>query len=251
VALSPEDTLKESREERILPRHIAIIMDGNGRWAKQRGLARSEGHKAGTEAARKIVTRCAEVGIEHLTLYTFSRENWRRPREEIDVLFDLLIRFIRGEQQRLIDESIRLNLVGKPEGLPVGVRQVLQRVCTNTSGGTRMSLNLALNYSGREEILDACRRIASRESDPDRIDEQLFASYLKTGDIPDPELIIRTSGERRLSNFLLFQSAYSEFYFSDTLWPDYSAADLDLALEDFSHRCRRFGGVTGDSGPST
>ncbi|MEF8822753.1 MAG: polyprenyl diphosphate synthase [Desulfohalobiaceae bacterium] len=249
--MSPEDTLKKSREGRILPRHIAIIMDGNGRWAKQRGLPRSEGHKAGTEAARQIVTRCAEVGIEHLTLYTFSRENWRRPREEIDVLFDLLIRFIRGEQQRLIDESIRLNLVGKPEGLPVGVRQVLQRVCDKTAGGTRMSLNLALNYSGREEILDACRRIASKESDPDRIDEQLFASYLKTGDIPDPDLVIRTSGERRLSNFLLFQSAYSEFYFSDTLWPDYSAADLDLALEDFRRRCRRFGGVTRDSGPST
>ncbi len=251
MALSPEDTLKESREGRILPRHVAIIMDGNGRWAKQRDLPRSEGHKAGTEAARQIVTRCAEVGVEHLTLYTFSRENWRRPREEVDVLFDLLIRFIRGEQQRLIDESIRLNLVGKPEELPVGVRQVLQRVRDKTAGGTRMSLNLALNYSGREEILDACRRIASEEFYSDRIDEQLFASYLKTGDIPDPDLIIRTSGERRLSNFLLFQSAYSEFYFSDTLWPDYSAADLDLALEDFRHRCRRFGGVTGDSGPSS
>lgn len=250
MLLSPEDTLKESSEGPILPRHIAIIMDGNGRWAKQRGLPRSEGHKAGTEAARQIVTRCAELGIEHLTLYTFSRENWRRPREEIDVLFDLLIRFIRGEQQRLIDESIRLNLVGEPEGLPVGVRQVLQRVRDKTAGGTRMSLNLALNYSGREEILGACRRIASEVSDPDRIDEQFFASYLKTGDMPDPDLIIRTSGERRLSNFLLFQSAYSEFYFSDTLWPDYNADDLDLALKDFRQRCRRFGGVTGDSGPS-
>lgn len=251
MALSPEDTLKESPEGQVLPRHIAIIMDGNGRWANQRGLPRSEGHKAGTEAARRIVTRCAELGIEHLTLYTFSKENWRRPREEIDVLFDLLIRFVRGEQQRLIDESIRLNLIGEPEGLPVGVRQVLQRVRAKTAGGTRLNLNLALNYSGREEILDACRRIASGESDPDRIDEQLFASYLKTGDMPDPDLIIRTSGERRLSNFLLFQSAYSEFYFSDTLWPDYSAADLDLALEDFRHRCRRFGGVNGGGEQST
>jgi len=248
--LSPEDTLKKSPRERVLPRHIAVIMDGNGRWANQRGLPRSEGHKAGTEAARRIVTRCAEVGIEHLTLYTFSKENWRRSRDEIDVLFDLLIRFVRGEQQRLIDESIRLNLIGEPEGLPVGVRQVLQRVSAKTAGGTRLNLNLALNYSGREEILDACRRIASREYNTDQIDEQLFASYLKTGDMPDPDLIIRTSGERRLSNFLLFQSAYSEFFFSDTLWPDYGAADLDLALEDFSHRSRRFGGVTEGGGQS-
>ncbi|MCF8085487.1 MAG: di-trans,poly-cis-decaprenylcistransferase [Desulfohalobiaceae bacterium] len=219
-------------------------MDGNGRWAKQRGLPRSEGHKAGTEAARGIVTRCAELGIEHLTLYTFSKENWRRPSEEVDFLFDLLIRFIRGEQQRLIDESIRLNLIGEPGGLPAGVRHVLQRVCNKTAKGEKMSLNLALNYSGRDEILAACRLIASQGLDPDRIDERLFASYLSTGDMPDPDLIIRTSGERRLSNFLLFQSAYSEFYFSDTLWPDYGAADLDLALEDFRCRCRRFGGVS-------
>jgi undecaprenyl diphosphate synthase len=219
-------------------------MDGNGRWAKQRGQPRSEGHKAGTEAARGIVTRCGELGIEYLTLYTFSTENWRRPREEIDVLFDLLVRFIRGEQQRLIQESIRLNIVGDPEGLPAGVRHVLQRVCNKTAGGTKMCLNLALNYSGREEILAACRRIASQGIDPERIDERLFASFLSTGDMPDPDLIIRTSGERRLSNFLLFQSAYSEFYFSNTLWPDYSAQDLDLALEDFRSRSRRFGGVS-------
>ena len=242
--MSQDNPAKETRKEQTLPRHVAIIMDGNGRWAKQRGQSRSEGHKAGTEAARGIVTRCAELGIEHLTLYTFSKENWRRPREEIDFLFDLLLRFIRGEQQRLIEESIRLNLIGEPEGLPAGVRHVLQRVCTKTANGQRMSLNLALNYSGRDEILAACRRIASQGIDPNRIDERLFASSLSTGDIPDPDLIIRTSGERRLSNFLLFQSAYSEFYFSDTLWPDYGAADLDLALEDFRSRCRRFGGVS-------
>lgn len=241
--MSPEITTDEHREEQGLPRHVAIIMDGNGRWAKQRGLRRSEGHKAGTEAARNIVTRCGELGIGHLTLYTFSKENWRRPREEVEVLFDLLVRFIRGEQQKLIDESIRLNLIGEPEGLPAGVRHVLQRVCANTAKGKKMCLNLALNYSGRDEILAACRRIASQGIDPDRISEELFASYLSTADIPDPDLIIRTSGERRLSNFLLFQSAYAEFYFSDTLWPDYGAADLDMAMEDFRQRCRRFGGV--------
>ncbi|MCF8029360.1 MAG: di-trans,poly-cis-decaprenylcistransferase [Desulfohalobiaceae bacterium] len=216
-------------------------MDGNGRWAKQRGQPRSEGHKAGTEAARQIVTHCRELGIEHLTLYTFSKENWKRPRAEIDVLFDLLIRFIRGEQHRLVQESIRLNLIGEPEGLPSGVRQVLRHVCNQTAKGERMVLNLALNYSGRDEILAACRRILSQGLDPERITQELFSDFLSTANLPDPDLVIRTSGERRLSNFLLFQSAYSEFYFSDTLWPDYSAADLDLALEDYRHRCRRFG----------
>jgi undecaprenyl diphosphate synthase len=242
--LSQDNIVDEARQEGKLPRHVAIIMDGNGRWAKMRGLPRSEGHKAGTEAARGIVTRCAELGIEHLTLYTFSKENWRRPREEIEVLFDLLVRFIRGEQDRLIQESIRLNLIGEPDGLPPGVRHILRRVCNKTADGERMSLNLALNYSGRDEILAACRGIVSQGLEPDRIDERVFASYLSTGNMPDPDLIIRTSGERRLSNFLLFQSAYSEFYFSDTLWPDYDAADLDLALEDFRSRCRRFGGVS-------
>jgi len=242
--LSPEKTQDETKGAQPLPRHIAVIMDGNGRWAKKRGQPRSEGHKAGVEAARNVVTRCRELGIEHLTLYTFSKENWRRPREEIDVLFDLLTRFIRGEQQRLVRESIRLNVLGEPEGLPPGVRQILQRVCNKTSGGDRMCLNLALNYSGREEILAACRRIAREGIDPERIDEGLFCGYLSTRDIPDPDLIIRTSGECRLSNFLLFQSAYSEFYFSDTLWPDYGAADLDAALEDFRSRRRRFGGVS-------
>ena len=239
--MSPENHLDETQEEGALPRHVAIIMDGNGRWAKQRGLPRSEGHKAGTEAARQIVTHCRELGIEHLTLYTFSKENWKRPRAEIDVLFDLLIRFIRGEQHRLIEESIRLNLIGEPEGLPAGVRQVLRHVCNQTAKGERMVLNLALNYSGREEILAACRRILSQGLDPEQITQDLFSDFLSTADLPDPDLVIRTSGERRLSNFLLFQSAYSEFYFSDTLWPDYSAADLDLALEDYRHRCRRFG----------
>jgi undecaprenyl diphosphate synthase len=239
--LSPENHSDETQEEVALPRHVAIIMDGNGRWAKQRGQPRSEGHKAGTEAARQIVTHCRELGIEHLTLYTFSKENWKRPRAEIDVLFDLLIRFIRGEQHRLVQESIRLNLIGEPEGLPSGVRQVLRRVCNQTAKGERMVLNLALNYSGRDEILAACRKILSQGLDPEQITQDLFSDFLSTANLPDPDLVIRTSGERRLSNFLLFQSAYSEFYFSDTLWPDYSAADLDLALEDYRHRCRRFG----------
>ena len=239
--MSWTDTSEPESGGQGLPGHVAIIMDGNGRWAEKRGLTRSEGHRAGTEAAKNVVTRCREVGIGHLTLYAFSRENWKRPRQEIEVLFDLLSRFVRGEQNKLLEQSIRLNLLGEPQGLPAGVRQLLYSVSSRTAQCREMVLNLALNYSGREEILQACRRMLSEGKDPEKIDEETFATYLSTQGVPDPDLIIRTSGEHRLSNFLLFQSAYSEFYFTDTLWPDFGGQELDLALQDFQNRCRRFG----------
>lgn len=232
-----------SPEQQRLPRHIAIIMDGNGRWAYQRGLTRTEGHRAGVEAARNIVSACRERGIEYLTLYAFSRENWKRPREELDLLFDLLLRFLRQEQEKLLEKSIRLNVLGQPEGLPWPVRQLLDRVCRRTAEKEGMFLNLALNYSGREDVLQACRKLFADRDDSADISQQEFSRYLCTSEQPDPDLIIRTSGEKRLSNFLLFQAAYSELYFTDTFWPDYGEKDLDEAIADFLCRKRRFGAV--------
>ncbi len=232
-----------SVQEGTLPRHLAIIMDGNGRWAQQRGLPRSEGHRAGTDAARDIVTACRKKPIPYLTLYAFSRENWSRPREEINVLFDLLVRFLRQEQKTLLDRSIRLNILGDVQDLPLGVRRVINGVCWQTSHCREMVLNLALNYSGREDILQACRQLIAEGVSAAEVDEQAFSSRLYTGDQPEPDLIIRTSGEYRLSNYLIYQAAYSELYFTATLWPDFNDHELDLALEEFCRRQRRFGSL--------
>lgn len=229
----------------MLPRHVAIIMDGNGRWAKQRGLPRSEGHKAGTEAARGIVTRCRELGIGHLTLYTFSKENWGRPAEEVKFLFELLVRFLNRELDTLLTQSIRFKVLGEMGELPLATRKVLEHVIAKTARCSAMTLNLALNYSGREEILRACRRLVAQGVAPDAITEERLSAELYTAGQPDPDLIIRTSGEMRLSGYLLWQSTYSEFAFPETLWPDFSPAHLDAALDDFQKRTRRFG-LTGD-----
>ena len=224
-----------------LPRHVAIIMDGNGRWATMRGLPRSEGHRAGTEAARGVVTRCRELGIGHLTLYTFSKENWGRPAEEIKFLFDLLVRFLTRELDTLLKQSIRFKVLGEMADLPLATRKVLAHVIAKTSRCTEMTLNLALNYSGREEILRACRRLISQGVAPEEVTEERLSAELYTVGQPDPDLIIRTSGEKRLSGYLLWQSTYSEFAFPDTLWPDFTPDHLDAALADFQHRTRRFG----------
>jgi len=223
------------------PAHIAIIMDGNGRWATRRGLSRSEGHRAGTRTAKAIVTRCRELGVRHLTLYTFSRENWSRPKDEIGLIFDLLVEYMRGELQNLLDQDIRLKVLGELDGLPFVARQALGLVMDKTAHCRSMTLNLALNYSGREEILRACRSLAAKGMGPEGITEEAFSAELYTAGQPDPDLIIRTSGELRLSNYLLFQAAYAEFYFTDTLWPDFGAAELERALDDYQSRQRRFG----------
>ncbi len=220
-------------------------MDGNGRWAKKRGLSRSEGHKAGTEAAKAIVTECRNLSIPHLTLYTFSRENWNRPKEEVFFLFDLLVSFLRRELPDLIKQSIRLKVLGEWEDLPFGARQMLRLAVSRTKNCTGMTLNLALNYSSRFEILRACKELLRRGIDPAELSEEMFSGLLYTRNQPDPDLVIRTSGELRLSNYLLFQTAYSELYFTDVLWPDFSPQELHKALHDFENRSRRFG-LTGE-----
>ncbi len=228
-----------------VPDHIAIIMDGNGRWAQSRGLPRSAGHKAGTEAAKAVVTACRELGVGYLTLYTFSRENWKRPQDEIGFLFDLLVQFLKRELQSLMDQSIRLQVLGDIDELPFATRQVVKMVCARTAKNDKMTLNLALNYSGRDDIIRACKELLRKKADPESLTEEVFAEYLFTAGQPDPDLIIRTSGELRLSNYLLFQAAYSEFYFTDVFWPDFDKAELMTALEHYGHRQRRFG-LTGE-----
>jgi len=224
-----------------VPAHVAIIMDGNGRWATGRGLSRSEGHRAGTRAAKAIVTRCRELGVRHLTLYTFSRENWSRPKDEVALLFDLLVDYMRGELQNLLDQDIRLKVLGEMDGLPFIARQALSHVINKTAHCATMTLNLALNYSGRDEILRAARALSAKGITGEALTEEAFAAELYTAGQPDPDLIIRTSGELRLSNYLLFQAAYAEFYFTDTYWPDFDAAELERALADYQNRQRRFG----------
>jgi undecaprenyl diphosphate synthase len=227
-----------------LPRHIAVIMDGNGRWASARGLPRSEGHRAGAEAARAVVEECLGLGIGHLTLYTFSRENWSRPREEVSFLFDLLVDFISRELPDLEKRGVRLNILGETAELPLLVRKTLARACVRTAANAAMLLNLALNYSGREEIVRACRLYMQSGAGVGDLTPELLSGFLYTAGQPDPDLVIRTSGELRVSNFLLFQTAYSEFYFCDCLWPDFSPQELRGAIAHYQARSRRFGKVS-------
>lgn len=228
-------------------KHLAIIMDGNGRWACSRGLERSEGHRAGTETAREIVQECRALGIPYLTLYTFSKENWSRPKQEVNFLFTLLKDFLTRELPSLHQQGIRLRVLGEVDELPLATRQVLRHAMDKTAACTDMTLNLALNYSGRHEILRACQTLLRRGVKPEDLTEDVFARELYTGGMPDPDLIIRTSGEQRLSNYLLYQSAYSELYFTDVAWPDFHADQLRAALDAFSRRQRRFGSIGVDS----
>ena len=228
-----------------LPQHIAVIMDGNGRWAQQRGLARTDGHRAGAQAVRTLVTECRKLGIPYLTLYTFSRENWNRPREEVSTLFSLLVEFITKEVPSLQEQSIALNVLGDVEGLPLTARTALRHGMQRTRGTQEkpvaMTLNLALNYGGRDEILRAARLLVADGVKPEDVTEEAFRERLYTAQQPDPDLVIRTSGEVRISNYLLFQCAYSEFYFCDTLWPDFTPEALHEALQNYAARHRRFG----------
>jgi undecaprenyl diphosphate synthase len=231
----------EARTRPELPRHIAVIMDGNGRWARLRNLPRTEGHRAGAGAARAIVAECRRLGIPYLTLYAFSRENWRRPVEEIDTLFSLLVDFLTKEIPSMERESIRMRVLGDPDALPLAARRAVRHAVKRTEHCSAMTANLALNYSGREEILQAARSLVRDGIAPDLIDEEMFSRRLHTAGQPDPDLLIRTSGEMRLSNYLLFQCAYSELYFTPELWPDFSPASLHRALDEYAGRQRRFG----------
>jgi undecaprenyl diphosphate synthase len=246
---SKDWALANSIDPNRLPAHIAIIMDGNGRWARKRSLPRAAGHKAGVEAVRTTVETCTRLGIQALTLYAFSVENWKRPRVEVDTLWRLLRVYLRRELPEILSNGIRFTCMGRLDGLPSQVRQELQNTVDATAHNRGMRLNVAINYSGRAELVDAINaivedaRVEGRLRDL-RIDEETIASRLYTADLPDPDLLIRTSGEMRVSNFLLWQIAYAELYVTDTLWPDFRQADLMHAILDYQKRDRRFGGLS-------
>ena len=226
-------------------RHVAIIMDGNGRWAAERGLPREAGHRAGIEALRRVVRGAPDLGVEMLTVYAFSTENWRRPASEVSALMSLLVEFLESETPELAAEGVRLATIGDLSVLPQASQAALRRALANTAGGERLLLTLALNYGGRAEIVRAAKKLvrvvqAGRVSLAD-VDEQMFASLLDTHALPDPELLIRASGEERLSNFLLWQSAYTELWVTDTFWPDFGVEHLQQALLAFASRDRRYG----------
>ena len=227
-----------------LPKHIAITMDGNGRWAKSKGKLRIFGHNNGVKAVRDTVEAAAEIGIEFLTLYAFSTENWNRPSKEVNALMTLLVSAINKETKTLMDNNIKLSTIGDTDSLPSKAKKELAEAIDKTKENTRMTLVLALSYSGRWDILNAVNEITKKGVGDDKITEEQFQQYLSTKSVPDPELLIRTSGEYRISNFLLWQIAYSELYFTDTLWPDFRRADLEKAILDYQSRERRFGKTT-------
>jgi undecaprenyl diphosphate synthase len=231
-----------------MPRHIAIIMDGNGRWAKMRGLPRHEGHRQGAKTAEKISQCCVDFGIEVLTLYSFSMENWKRPKEEVDALMHLYAEYLVKMRPKLMEDNVKLIHLGRKSALPKLVKKALDETIEKTSANTGMVFALALNYGGRAEIIDATKEIARRhkagEIQLDDIDENCISSHLYTAGIPDPDLLIRTANELRVSNFLLWQISYSEFYVTDTLWPDFDKPDLEKAILAYSQRTRRFGSIS-------
>lgn len=241
---SEEEKLLESLDFAKLPRHIAVIMDGNGRWAKRRKLPREEGHKAGAKSVQEVVETCARLGIEYLTLYAFSKENWKRPKAEIAMLWKLLENYLKKEHKVLVKNQLCLKVIGQRAGLPLTVQRELQRVENLTKDFKKMTIVLALNYGGRAEIVEAVKKLCQeRKFDVESLDEKKFAGYLFTSNIPDPDLLIRTSGEMRISNFLLWQIAYSEIWITQEYWPDFRKKNLLQALVDFQKRERRFGDI--------
>jgi undecaprenyl diphosphate synthase len=240
---SPDEQLARQVNFDQLPAHIAIIMDGNGRWAAQRHLPRVEGHRAGIDSVRDVVETSARLGIGVLTLYAFSVENWKRPRAEVNTLMLLLKRYIRLELNTLLQNNIRFQVIGRPEELAADVQHELEIGIDRTAGNTGMLFNIALNYGGRAEIVDAARRAIASGIAADDLDETRFSSLLYTAGQPDPDLLIRTSGEMRISNFLLWQIAYSEIWVTETLWPDFRRRDLLDAVVAYQKRERRYGGI--------
>jgi len=227
-----------------LPTHVAIIMDGNGRWAKKRGLLRIAGHQEGVKRAKEIVETAREMGIKVLTLYTFSYENWQRPEEEVNFLMRLLEDYVKKEHENLLKKDIRLQVIGELELLPERTYDVLQKAMKDTAHCQSMILNLAISYGGRQEILQAVRSLIKADMRPEDVSLDTFKQFLWTKELPDPDLIIRTGGEIRISNFLLWQSAYAEFYFTSVLWPDFHKEDFIRALNDYQKRERRFGKIS-------
>ena len=234
-----------------MPAHIAFIMDGNGRWAKRRGLPRTMGHRAGVEALIKIVEHCGELGIKYLSVYAFSTENWSRPKKEIDALMQLLVEFMDKNLKRLNEKGVQIRILGElDDRFPAKVTDKIKSALELTAGNQNMILNIALNYGGRSEIVRAARMLAQEAAegklDPQEITEEVFGKYLYTRECPSPDLLIRTSGEQRISNFLLYQCAYAEMYFPETFFPDFDEKKLDKALEVFRSRDRRYGNITDD-----
>lgn len=239
------ELIAQVKESGNIPEHVAIIMDGNGRWAKSKSLPRAAGHKRGVETVRTMVQSCLNLGIKYLTLYTFSTENWKRPQKEISTLMRLMVRSLKNETNELNQNNVRITTIGDENSLPDIVQNELDLAKEKTKNNTGLILNLALSYSGRWEILNAVKKIASEvssnELEIEDIDENLFSSYLTTSELPDPDLMIRSGGEHRISNFLIWQIAYSELFVTNVLWPDFNAQNLIEAIEDYQHRERRFG----------
>ena len=233
----------DSETRRPVPRHVALIMDGNGRWARERGLPRIAGHQAGTENIRRITTRAAELGIEFLTLWAFSTENWRRPKDEVDGILQILAQAIDSETDELHRQGARLQHIGSLDGLPPELAQSVRDAIHLTRDNTRICLTLAFNYGGRAEIVTAIQRMVADGLDAAEISEETVSHYLYTAGMPDPDLIVRTSGELRTSNFLIWQAAYSEYHFTPVYWPAFGPEDLDAAVADYLSRERRFGGL--------
>ena len=244
---SPSSSSALELDTTKLPAHVAIIMDGNGRWAKKRLLNRVNGHERGSETVRTIVRTCRQIGISYLTLYAFSTENWQRPKVEIEALMALLKKFLQSERKEMVENNIRLRAIGQINRLPNKVREELDRTMAATSELTGMNLILALSYGGRAEIIRMVRDVAEKIKDgmvdPEAVNEELISEHLYTRDIPDPDLLIRTSGEMRISNFLLWQIAYTELFVTNTLWPDFNKEEFLQILKDFAARVRRFGVV--------
>jgi undecaprenyl diphosphate synthase len=242
-----EAALLEAIRAHPIPEHVAVIMDGNGRWATRRGLPRVAGHREGVKAARALVRAGGALGLRYLTLYAFSTENWSRPEDEVSTLMSLLERSIENELPELMRSNVRLRVIGRPDGVPAAVRRGIERVVAETAGNTGLTLLMAFNYGGRDELLDAIRAVARQvragELEPDEISDKHVARGLYTADVPDPDLLIRTSGEMRISNFLLWQIAYTELWITPVLWPDFGPADLYRAIAEYQGRTRRFGRV--------
>jgi undecaprenyl diphosphate synthase len=238
----PLDLKKE-----LLPQHVAVIMDGNGRWAKRQGLPRIMGHKAGVDALKNLLRCCKDWGIKALTAYAFSTENWKRPQEEVEFLMSLFQRVLRQELREMVEENVQIQFVGNLQALPKGLQEEISRSMTETKNNQSIKFTVATNYGGRQEILQACRAIAQKVKEgllqPDDISEEVFEAHLYTAGVADPDLLIRTSGEMRLSNFLLWQMAYGEIYITDTLWPDFDRHEFHRALSTYQQRERRFGKI--------
>jgi len=238
-------SLKEQIDKEMIPQHVAVIMDGNGRWAKSRGKNRLSGHQEGAKTVKSTIKACREIGVKYLTVYAFSTENWNRPQQEVSGLMQLLVKSIDRELDELSNAGVRVKVIGEVDKLPKNVQKKLQFAIDKTSGNTDLTFIISLSYSGRWDILNAVKSIMSDTKqnliDPNNFDYQDFERYLSTADVPDPELLIRTSGEERISNFLLYQLAYSEFYFTDVFWPDFNEEEFFKAIYHYQNRERRFG----------